>query len=94
MSGHERPGRPADWIEEDGRSYCLACRRDLAGEAAVSSAPADTPLTQGAKLRTRAKIDFEVRRDPSRSNAEIAHAIRSSVVAVQKARDRLAARPA
>ena len=42
-----------------------------------------------AKLRAGAIADFEVRRDPDRPNGEIARAIRSSVGAVIKARDRV-----
>ena len=39
-------------------------------------------------------VEFEVKRDPDRSNIEIARAIRSSVHAVRNARQRLRARAA
>lgn len=91
MPGHERPQRPATWVEDHGRLYCLTCQRALAAEAAASGAPADTTAERRAKLRAAALVEFEIRRNPDRSNGEIARAIRSSVAAVLKARRRLEA---
>jgi hypothetical protein len=90
MPGHECPGAPANWTEQNGEAFCLSCRRALAGEARLVGVPLDTTTARRAQLRRMAVIDFELERDPSRSNGEIARAIRTSVVAVGKARQRVA----
>jgi hypothetical protein len=90
MPGHERRARPNGWAKERGGTYCLACRRSIAAEAAYESAPADMPMEKRAKLRATAVIDFEIKRDPDRPNGEIAKIVRCSVPAVLKARKRLA----
>jgi hypothetical protein len=91
MSGHEQRGLPASWTENHQGAFCLACRRELAAEAAVSGTSWDLSIRERARLRSFAVIEFEVRRDPRRSNAKIANAVHTSVVAVQKARQRLGA---
>jgi len=91
MSGHEQRGLPASWTENHQGAFCLACRRELAAEAAVSGTSWDLSIRERARLRSFAVIEFEVRRDPHRSNAKIANAVHTSVVAVQKARQRLGA---
>jgi 8-oxo-dGTP pyrophosphatase MutT (NUDIX family) len=91
MAGYEHRGRPTGWVENGGEVYCLACCRALAAEAGVDAAPSDTTLKHRAQLRTEALIEFEVSRDPERSDSEIARAIRTSVPAVVKARERLKA---
>ena len=88
MPGHEGH-RPATWIEDDGRLYCLMCRRALAAEAGAEGAVEGTTSERRAKLRAAALVEFEVQRNPDRSNGEIARAIRTSVPAVLKARRRL-----
>jgi hypothetical protein len=90
MSGHEHRGLPANWIEDHEGPVCLACRRGLAADAAVSGT-SDLSLQERTRRRSAGVIEFEVRRDPARSNAEIAHAVHTSVVAVQKTRDRIGA---
>jgi hypothetical protein len=89
MEGHERRGLPADWIENAGGPVCLHCRRELVAEAAVGAL--GLSLAERAKLRSSSIIEFEVERNPDRSNSQIANAVHTSVAAVQKARDRLAA---
>jgi hypothetical protein len=89
MRGQEQVEHPAAWIEEKGEVYCLACRRARAAEAALNDAPPDLTDQRRAKLRAGALVEFEIRRDPERSNGEIARAIRTSVSAVMKARERL-----
>jgi hypothetical protein len=89
MSDHEQRGLPANWTENQQGAFCLACRRELAAEAAVSRTSLDLSFRERARLRSFAVIEFEVRRDPCRSNAKIANAVHTSVVAVQKARQRL-----
>ena len=96
VGGHENHGLPANWAEERGGPVCLACRRELAADAAVAGTESDLSVQERARLRSFALLEFEVTRDPNRSNAQIASAVHTSVVAVQKARDRLgiAAAPA
>ena len=91
--GSEVQGRPATWTEDGDRLFCLTCQRALAAEAAAFAAPADTSTERRAKLRSAAMVEFEIRRDPDRSNGEIARSIRSSVPAVAKARLRLGVAP-
>jgi hypothetical protein len=89
MPGHESPGLPESWVKESGKCVCLACRRELAAEIGVQSAPDGTTREKTAKLRSAALVEFEIQRNPERSNGEIARSIRSSVMAVAKARQRL-----
>jgi hypothetical protein len=85
----QRTALPAAWASSDAGRFCLRCRRDLAADAAVDSAPADSPVAVRSKLRRAALIEFEVRRSPDRADRRIAEACRSSVAAVAKARERL-----
>ena len=87
MSGHEQRGLPANWTENHQGPVCLHCRREQAADAAVGRL--DLSLKERAQLRSHSIIEFEVRRAPDRSNSQIANAVHSSVVAVQKARERL-----
>ncbi len=89
MPGYEHLERPPAWAEDCGEVYCLACRRELAAEAGVDAAPSGTTVQRRAQIRTAALIEFEVGRDPKRSDTEIARAIRTSVPAVVKVRQRL-----
>jgi hypothetical protein len=92
LPGHEQSGPPAGWSVEDGDAHCLTCRRDLAAEAAYHDAGPDTSREDRARLRAKGLIDFEIGRDPERTNGEIAKSLRCSVPAVVKARRRLEAR--
>jgi hypothetical protein len=94
MPGFEPPGeRPPNWTEGVDGLHCLGCRRDVAAEAALAVAPEDSTPAHRAGLRSAARVDFEVRRDPDRADGNIARACRSSVQAVQKSRRRLGVRP-
>jgi hypothetical protein len=89
LPGHQPAGPPAGWSVDDGDTHCLNCRRDLAAEAAYHGADPDTSREDRAKLRAKGLIDFEIERDPERTNGEIAKSLRCSVPAVLKARRRL-----
>ncbi len=91
LPGHEPGGPPTGWKIEDGDTHCLTCRRDLAAEAAYHRAAPDLSREDRAKLRARGRIDFEIRRDPERTNGEIAKSLGCSVPAVVKARRQLEA---
>jgi hypothetical protein len=89
MDSLERRGLPANWTENHRGPVCLHCRREMAADAAVGeSAPS---FKERAQLRSSSIVEFEVRRTPGRTNNQIANAVHTSVVAVQKARERLAA---
>jgi hypothetical protein len=91
LPGHEPSAPPAGWSVDDGETHCLTCRRDLAAEAAYRRAGPDTSREDRAKLRARGRIDFEIERDPERTNGEIAKSVGCSVPAVVKARRQLEA---
>jgi hypothetical protein len=88
MSG-ERVELPGTWTQSRQGTFCLICRRDRAAQAALESAPEDSPLEVRAKLRRAALIEFEVSRRPDHGDGAIAKACRSSVSAVAAARQRL-----
>jgi hypothetical protein len=85
----ERPHLPSTWAREDGLLYCLSCRREMAGDAGVEGLDEDTPNDRRLQLRSQARIEFEINRDPGRPDNQIAKACRTSTVAVRKARARL-----
>ncbi len=89
----ENTGLPATWIEEDGELYCLGCRRDMAGEAGIEGTDEDTPSQKRLQMRSHARIEFEIKRDPSREDNRIAKAVGTSTFAVRKARARLEGDP-
>jgi hypothetical protein len=85
----ENTGLPATWSEENGELYCLSCRRDMAGEAGLEDVPEDAPNQTRLQKRSHARIEFEIKRDPSREDNQIAKAVGTSTFAVRKARARL-----
>ena len=88
MPDAERPELPGTWSREDDELYCLACRRERAGEAALvglDEASADARH----KVETRARIDFEMNRRPEREDSRIAKVCHTNIKAVQQARVRL-----
>ena len=84
-----RTALPDNWASSAAGRFCLLCRRDRAADAALDSAPSDSPVDVRAKLRRAALIEFEVRRTPDLADSKIAKACRSSAPAVAKARERL-----
>jgi len=89
MVGTERPVLPSGWVQEDESFYCLGCRRERAGDAALDGIPEDAPVELRQKTRHRARVEFEITRDPERPDNKIAKACRTSTPAVRKARERL-----
>src|SRR4051794_31351966 len=88
MPDAERPELPGTWIEEDGDLYCLGCRRERAGEAALSELDEGVPAARRAQVESRARIAFEMARRPERQAARIAKACHTAIKAVQQARVR------
>jgi hypothetical protein len=85
----EAPRLPSTWAREDGELYCLGCRRDMAGEAGLEGVDEDLNDQKRLQIRSQARIEFEIRRDPDRQDNQIAKACGTSTVAVRKARARL-----
>ena len=83
---------PPNWVHEGGGHYCLGCRRERAIEMALAEA-SDLNTEARAKLRAATVIEFEIERDPARTEGEIAKAARTSIGAVRKTRQRLGLRP-
>jgi hypothetical protein len=94
MPDAEAPAMPASWVEEDGELFCLACRRERAAEAGVAHLPSDAPAQERQQLSSWARLEFEIKRDPTRPDNQIAKACRTSTPAVRKARGRLGVPPA
>jgi hypothetical protein len=85
----DSPRLPTTWAREDGLLYCLSCRREMAGDASVVGIEEGTSNEKRLQLRSQARIEFEINRDPERPDNQIAKACRTSTVAVRKARARL-----
>jgi hypothetical protein len=88
MAEVERPALPATWIEEDGDLYCLGCRREMAGEAALVGLD-DEPAASRKKAESRARIDFEMTRRPETEDSRIAKVCHTNIKSVKQARVRL-----
>jgi hypothetical protein len=82
-------GLPSTWSQEDGELYCLSCRRDMAGEAGLEGVDEGVPNQKRLQIRSHARIEFEIKRDPTREDNRIAKACGTSTFAVRKARARL-----
>ena len=84
---------PSTWVKEDGEHYCLSCRRDMAGEAGLEGVGEDVASQERQQIRSQARIEFEIKRDPSRQDNQIAKACGTSTLSVRKARARLGMQP-
>lgn len=78
---------PESWTRGADGSFCLICRRERAGEAALDAAPEGSSNDARAKLRRSGLVEFEVRRAPDRANNAIAKSCRTSASAVIAARE-------
>lgn len=87
MPGHAAPDLPKGWVVENSEMFCLNCRRERAAEAVERED--GVPAAELTKLRSQAKIEFEIRRDPTLPDNRIARACRTSTMAVRKARARI-----
>ena len=88
-NGLDEGDAPPHWAREGRSYYCLACRRERAVDAALEDA-GDIGIEARAKVRSAAVVEFEILRDPERTEGEIARAARTSIGAVRKARKALA----
>lgn len=78
---------PDSWTRSADEAFCLTCRRERAGEAALDEAPADSSNDERVKARRSGLLEFEVRRAPDRADNAIAKACHTSASAVARARD-------
>jgi len=78
---------PGTWATAADGNFCLTCRRERAGEAALDAAPADCNNDTRMKVRRAGLLEFEVRRAPDRADNAIAKACHTSASAVARARD-------
>jgi hypothetical protein len=78
---------PETWATAPDGNFCLTCRRERAGEAALEAAPADSSNDTRVKVRRAGLLEFEVRRAPDRADNAIAKACHTSASAVARARD-------
>ena len=80
---------PATWSRSGDSTFCLACSRAEAGDAALDSAPAASSREERVRLRRDAVIEFEVARTPEAPNRAIANACHTSAGTVKTVRDAL-----
>jgi hypothetical protein len=85
----KRPRLPTTWVRENGELYCLNCRREMAGDARLASLGEEISSERRTQLRSQARVEFEIQRDPGRQDNLIAKACGTSTFSVRKARDRL-----
>jgi hypothetical protein len=85
--GGEAVPLPATWTTAADGNFCLTCRRERAGEAALEAAPAGSTSDTRMKVRRAGLLEFEVRRAPDRADNAIAKACHTSASAVARARD-------
>jgi hypothetical protein len=78
---------PETWATASDGNFCLTCRRERAGEAALEAVPASSSSDTRVKVRRAGLLEFEVRRAPERADNAIAKACHTSASAVARARD-------
>ncbi|HST68920.1 MAG TPA: hypothetical protein VLI94_04600 [Solirubrobacterales bacterium] len=88
-SNAEETPLPEGWEECADGTFCLGCRRQRVGEAALDAAPAAADRNDRVRLRRNAVIEFELLRSPEHTNGSIAKTCRSSIRVVAAARQRL-----
>jgi hypothetical protein len=84
---------PANWGEENGISYCLSCRREMAGEAKAAALNGDGTPANRLRADAEGKVEFELGRDPDRCDTRVARICGTNVIVVRQVRERLGAYP-
>src|SRR5687767_12142291 len=74
----DKPAFPQGWSKDGGKTICLSCRRELAGEAGADAVPEEASNDERLKARVHARVEFEVTRDPDRPDNRIAKACHTS----------------
>jgi hypothetical protein len=93
MDGAEVPDLPANWFELHGLTYCLGCRREIAGEEGAAAIPEDGPVDEQRRANAEGRIEFEIRRAPDQGDTRVARACRTSIGVVRQVRERLGLYP-
>jgi hypothetical protein len=75
LPGYPQPDLPNGWASVNESLLCLRCRQEQAVEAGIAEAERSERKITPAAARRAALIDFELRRDPSRSDREIARGL-------------------
>jgi predicted Fe-S protein YdhL (DUF1289 family) len=89
MADAERPELPGTWTREGEELYCLGCRRERAGEAALAVLDDGSSSEIRHRAETRGRVDFEMKRRPETQDSRIAKSCHTSVKIVRDARVRL-----
>jgi hypothetical protein len=77
---------PKAWTESEDGTFCLACRRANAVDAALEAEAEGRSREDRVRIRRTALIEFELRRLPATPDNSIARACRTSTVTVTKVR--------
>jgi hypothetical protein len=85
----ERPSLPSTWAPVNGELHCLGCRRELAADEGLEAAEEGLSSQRRLQIRSQARVEFEIKRDPSRQDNQIAKACGTSVFKVRKVRTNL-----
>jgi hypothetical protein len=85
----ECPALPGTWIREGDDLYCLACRRERAGEAGVAGLDVEASADRRRQADSRARVEFEMKRRPETKDSRIANVCHTNVKTVKQARVRL-----
>jgi hypothetical protein len=92
--GFEPPGRlPEGWERKGSQLRCLACRRAAAVETALAEAEREQQRRTAGAVRREALVRFELERDATRTNAQVAAVIGCSPAAVAGLRRELGLPP-
>lgn len=84
---------PASWEQLNGVSYCLGCRRTLAGEAKAAAVSDEHSAAERLRANAEGRIEFELQRMPDRCDTRIARACGTNVLTVKQVRERLGTYP-
>jgi len=88
-SGRKRRSLPDNWVADKDGTFCLGCRREIAGEAGTAEMPEDASGDSRRKADVTARIEFELSRNPQTADGQIAKACRTSVASVRSVREQL-----
>lgn len=77
---------PEAWAQSEDGTFCLACSRANAVDAALAADAEGGSREDRVRLRRTALIEFELRRLPEATDNSIARVCRTSTVTVTKVR--------
>jgi hypothetical protein len=86
-------GMPSSWDEVNGTTYCLSCRRKMAGEARAAMLRVEEEGADLIRADAEGRVEFELDRSPDHCDTRIARACGTNVIVVRQVRERLGAYP-